>query len=66
MTNQTELERLKAEMDAARQSARVAWDAAGEAAWWARWVAAREAAWAAEAAYEAREAWEAERVAVGE
>ena len=38
MTDQTELERLKAEMDAARKAARVAEDAADAA-----WVAAQSA-----------------------
>ena len=55
MTDQTELERLKAEMDAARKAAQVACDAeraAWEASYAARdahaaWEAARKAEWEA-------------------
>ena len=67
MSNQTELQRLKAEMDAAdaafgaarmaeRKAAQVAW--AAERAAREAWVAAWKAAWEAERA--ARVAWEAE------
>ena len=48
MTDQTELERVKAEMDAARKAAQVA----GEAALYAAW-AAEAASYAADAALEA-------------
>ena len=51
MTDQTELERLKAEMDAARKAAQVAGEAALYAAWAAE--AALEAARVADAAWAA-------------
>ena len=55
MTDQTESQRLKAEMDAARVAADAAWAAAREAA---------RAEYKADAAYAAAwKAWEAERVA---
>ena len=62
MTDQTELERLKAEAEAAWEAecaARAAWTRASYATWEA------DAAWEAGAARAARAAWEAERDAEG-